>query len=160
MTDYREDADVRINNAQARGIVLKGDSVLIMFRRKNAEEYYVFPGGHMRIDEKPLQTAQREIEEETTIKTKGLKLAFEFHNFYKPDKPASQYYFVGEWASGTPTLSGEESRRADENNYYKPMWIKVDSLADLTLYPLMAKEWVLEFLPSFVEKIRSSRVIT
>lgn len=150
--EYREDADIRVNNKQCRGIILKGDKVLVMFRRKNGEEYYTFPGGHMRKGEEPVDTAKRELFEETTVKVKDLDLAYEFFNYAKPKKTEVDYYFVGYWDSGRPTLSGEESRRATEDNYYEPMWVKVGNISELILYPLAAKEWVIDSLEKYLKK--------
>jgi 8-oxo-dGTP pyrophosphatase MutT (NUDIX family) len=146
-----EDADLRINNIQARGIVLKDNYVLIMHRIKNGEEYYVFPGGHMRKGEEPLETAIREIEEETTIKVKDMKLAFESSNYIKPKKILKDYFFVGYWDSGEPILSGEESRGNDSNNFYEPMWIPREELLNLKLYPAIAKEWLEYYLDAFLD---------
>lgn len=98
-----EDSDVRNDDSQARGIIVKENKVLLMFRRRDGREYYVFPGGHMRYGEKPIDTATREIEEETTIKVKNLKLAYEVVN--ESNSQEREYYFVGEWDSGEPTLS-------------------------------------------------------
>ena len=100
--EFREDANIRINNIQARGIILKGDKALVMFRIKNGEEYYVFPGGHMEIGETPKETATREIKEETTIEVNNLKLVFEFKNYVKREDIQEEYYFVGKWKSGEP----------------------------------------------------------
>ena len=150
--NYKEDADVRINNIESRGIIFKGEDVLIMFRIKDGEEYYVFPGGHMREGETPLENTIREIEEETTIKVKDMELAFEFKNYVKPKKVQKEYYFIGYWESGEPVLSGEESRRANDDDYYKPMWISLKELQNLTLYPAMVKEWIEYDLKKFLEK--------
>jgi len=150
--NYREDADVRINEIQSRGIILKEDYVLLMFRRKDGDEYYVFPGGHMREGETPLENAIREIEEETTIKVKDMELAFEFKNYVKPNKVKTDYYFVGYWKSRNPVLSGEESRRVNDDDFYKPMWIKLEDIKNLTLYPSMAKEWLEYDLKKFLGK--------
>lgn len=143
--EYREDQDIRINNIQARGFITKGNLILLMFRRKNGEEYYTFPGGHMRKDEKPAQTAEREIEEETTIKVKKLRYAYEIVNDTNK-KVEKEYYFTGIWESGEPTLSGEESRRASEDNYYKPLWVEIKQIDKLMLYPDHAKQWVINHL--------------
>ena len=143
--DYREDADVRNNYFQARGIIIKDEKVLLMFRkRKDRDDYYVFPGGHMRYGEKPIDTAIREIKEETTIKIKNLKPAYDFINYTDPEQ--RDYYFIGQWESGKPTLSGEESRRCSEENYYEPMWFKISKISELNLYPRAAKEWVMNHL--------------
>ena len=145
-----EDADVRIDNFQCRGIIVNGDKVLVMLRsQKGKGEYYVFPGGHMRNYEKPIETVEREIEEETTIKVKNLKPAYNFINHTEPE--LREYYFVGEWVSGEPILSGEESRESNDDNYYEPMWVELSDIQELNLYPRAAKEWVHDYLESFIE---------
>ena len=141
--DYREDANVRNNYFQARGIITKGDKVLVMFRRKNGREYYTFPGGHMRKDEQPIDTAIREIREETTVEVKDLRPAYDFINYTDPEQ--REYYFIGKWASEEPTLSGEESRRCNEKNYYEPMWIDISIIPKLNLYPKATKEWFINY---------------
>jgi len=147
---YREDQDIRIDHIQARGLILKGKKVLVMFRRKNGKEYYVFPGGHMQKGEKPIDTAIREIKEETTIEVKDLKLAFKFINYLKHEK--RDYFFIGGWKKGKPILSGEESRRASEENYYEPMWILIEDIAKINLLPLRTKEWVMLHLERFLKE--------
>jgi 8-oxo-dGTP pyrophosphatase MutT (NUDIX family) len=141
--DYREDADIRINNKQARGFVINGDTVLIMFRRKNGYEYYVFPGGHMQKVESPEDTVKREVEEETTVKCIVTKKAYEYVN-YQSLEPEFEYYFLCKYISGNPTLSGEETRRSNENNYFKPMWIEISRLSEINILPLAAKAWIIE----------------
>lgn len=137
----REDQDIRNNNVQARVFVVKGDLILVMFRRKNGEEYHVFPGGHMRQGETPLETAVRELVEETSVKCKNVKRAYEVTDYASAEQK-KEYYFVGEWESGDPKLSGEESRRSCEDNYYEPRWIPLSAVPSLTIYPASAKEWV------------------
>jgi ADP-ribose pyrophosphatase YjhB (NUDIX family) len=150
--EYREDADVRLDNIQSRGIVLKDDLVLVMWRKKHSNEYYVFPGGHMRKGETPEENAIREIFEETTIKVKEMELAYEFKDYAKPEEVSIDYLFVGRWVSGEPELSGEESRRADEDNQYKPMWVEVGEVSNLLLYPLVSKEWFEDRLEKFLRR--------
>lgn len=150
MNDFKEDAEVRNNNFECRGIILKDDKVLVMYRRRKGHEYHVFPGGHMRYGEKPVDTAIREINEETTVEVSNLRPAFDFQNHLRKEKRA--YYFVGDWKSGEPTLSGEESRRCTEENFYKPMWVGTEDIKDLTVYPLFAKEWFVDWLERFLEE--------
>lgn len=143
-----EDADIRRNHIQCRGIILKENEVLVIYREKNGRKYYVFPGGHNRINERLIDTAKREVFEETSINVKNLKIAFEFKRYLK--ELEEEYYFVGEYESGIPKLIGEELARSDENNYYEPMWVKRKEVENLTLYPLFAKEWFLDSLDKFL----------
>jgi 8-oxo-dGTP diphosphatase len=123
-----------------------------MFRRRKGREYYVLPGGHMQKGEKPIDTVIREVKEETTINTKGLEIAFEFKNYLKKDETKLEYYFVGRWESGEPTLSGEESRELDESNYYKPMWVSLKDIPKLQLYSAVVKEWVVNSLDRYLKE--------
>jgi 8-oxo-dGTP pyrophosphatase MutT (NUDIX family) len=148
--DYREDASIRMNNLQARGFVINDDKILMMFRRKAGKEYYVFPGGHMQKGEAPEDTALREVEEETTVKCTIYKKAYEFIN-YQANEPEYEYYFVCQYISGEPTLSGEESRRANETNYYEPMWVKIVELASLNILPVTAKGWIIENISKLMQ---------
>jgi 8-oxo-dGTP pyrophosphatase MutT (NUDIX family) len=129
--------------------------ILVMYRKKNGEEYYVLPGGHMREGETPLENALREIEEETTIKVRNMELALEVRSYIKPDKVKIQYYFVGYWESGEPILSGEESRRDHTNDYYEPMWVSIADIPTLTLYSAAVKEWISNDLQKYIDRDNS-----
>jgi 8-oxo-dGTP pyrophosphatase MutT (NUDIX family) len=142
--DFREDSDIRINNIQARCFVTKDDKILIMFRRKNGKEYYVFPGGHMQKGEMPEQTVIREVEEETTVKCKIIKLAYELTD-YSTAASEKEYYYLCEWVSGEPSLSGEESRRSNNLNFYEPKWVNKAQILSLLIYPKYAQEWILRY---------------
>lgn len=145
-----EDSEVRNDHFECRGIILKGDKVLVMFRRKKGQEYFVFPGGHMRYGEEPLDTAIREIREETTIEVENLRPAFDYINHMKVERRT--YYFVGDWKTGEPILSGEESRESSEDNYYEPMWVDISDIPSLVLYPTVSKEWVINWLDRFLKE--------
>lgn len=147
-----EDKNIRLENIQCRGIILKEDNILLMFRRKKGREYYVLPGGHMQKGEKPIDTAIREIEEETTINVKDMDIAFEFKNYLEKDQIRLEYYFVGKWESGEPKLAGEESRELDESNYYEPMWISLKDVPKLQLYSATVKEWVVNSLDRYLKE--------
>jgi len=144
--DFREDQEIRINNIQCRGFVVKDNKILVMYRKKNGEEYYVFPGGHMRQGEQPEDTVIREIEEETTVKCTIQRKAYKLIDYAKTNKPQTEYYYICNYISGTPRLSGEESRRSTEENYYQPMWIELTQLSNLLVYTAQAKEWIISNL--------------
>jgi 8-oxo-dGTP diphosphatase len=140
---YHADEDIRVNNKQARGFVIKGDKILLMYREKEGHKYYVFPGGHMDKNEKPIETVEREIFEETTIKVKNVRKAFDIADYAKDKEIQYEYYFICDWKEGIPTLSNEEAVRCCKENFYKPMWVDLKDLSNLKLYSLAAKEWVL-----------------
>lgn len=59
-------------NLRAAGIIIKNNQILLMHRRKNDQEYWVIPGGHVEGGETPEQTVQREIKEELSLEVTPL----------------------------------------------------------------------------------------
>lgn len=162
--DYldREDTDFRINNKECRAAIIKDDEILLMFRRKEGVEYYVFPGGHMQIGETPEDTIIREIYEETGVTVTKLRPAYEAKNYEKcikktlsmdeipnrkdcTEKILYHYFFLCKWSSGEPRLVGEELRRCTKDNFFEPRWVKLSDMLKLEVYPYSAKGWLREF---------------
>jgi len=71
-------------------------------------------------------------------------MAFEVQDYIP--KAKSEYYFLGEWKSGTPTLSGEESRRNSNENSFEPMWIEKSEIEKLNILPGKARDWITDYL--------------
>lgn len=142
--DYHEDESQRVEGERHAGIVVKGHQVLMIHRIKNGEEYYVFPGGHRRIDEKGEDVVLREIEEETAIIAANSKIAFKH---YDTEKQQADFYYLCDWISGEePHLNGEEAIRNCEENFYKPMWVDLSRVKDLNILPRFAKDRLLLYL--------------
>lgn len=143
---YREDAKIRVKGTRFAGVIIKDSKILLMHRIKKGREYYVFPGGHRRINEKNEEAVIREVEEETSIKVTNPKLAFEF-----PDgkyKNIHRYYLCT-WTSGDkPKLIGEEAVRNNSNNFYEPIWIDINRFSSLNVLPKLAKKLTEEILKS------------
>lgn len=62
VSNFRFDTFLRVGVA----IVVKGE-LLVLHRIKPDKEYYVYPGGHVKQGEEPLQALRREIKEESDI---------------------------------------------------------------------------------------------
>lgn len=141
--DFHLDQNIRIDNKRCAGIVLNGDSILFMYRKKNGREFYVLPGGHMQEGESAEETLTREIMEESTIKVKNVKLAFEFKDYIKEN---SEYYYLCELESGTLQLGGEELIKNSPENIYELKWVPFGEISNLNILPKAAKEWIEETL--------------
>jgi len=63
-------------NVRVSAIILKDDKILLIHRKKNGEEYWVFPGGGVEDTETPEQGIIREVKEETGLDVLKCKLAF------------------------------------------------------------------------------------
>lgn len=108
------------------------NKVLLMHRIKNNHEYYCFPGGHPEEGETPQQAAQREIEEETTLKVQLIKKPYIVNEKRNEEKG---YYFYTTEFSGTAILSGPEKNFSCATNQFTLVWFEIDKLHTITLYP-------------------------
>ncbi len=140
--NFHEDEETRIESERCAAIVIKDDKVLMIHRIKDNFEYFVFPGGHRRIDEDPGDVVIREVKEETNIDVANPKLVFEFKNHH-----ANWHhpYFLCECEDcSEPKLVGEEAVRHCEENQYYPKWIPLSEIPNLNVLPLFAKEWLVD----------------
>jgi len=141
--DFHHDSHIRIDNKRVAGIVLKDDSLLLMYRNKKGREFYAFPGGHMQEGENETATLKREIQEETSLSVKDITPAFTLTDHVKNKV---DYYYTATWESGDAVLGGEESEKNSPENLYKLEWIKLTAIDNLNILPKAPKEWVQETL--------------
>lgn len=136
----------RETNVRAAGIVIKKDRILLVWRKRNGREYYVFPGGGVEKKEKKEHAVLRELEEETTVKVKVRKLLYKTVDQTK----LKQYFYLCQFIKGKPTLSDgviEAERQRTGKNLYKPQWIPFKKISKLYLYPLKVRDSLIEDLP-------------
>ncbi len=129
----------------ARGILIKDNKILLMYRNKFGVEYYSLIGGEIEINESAEDALFREFYEESMIKISNPKLVIieDAGRMY-----GIQYIYTCQYVSGEPSLSGdsiEASITADGKNIYKPMWLDVDKLSDINLLPVNLKEMIINF---------------
>ena len=128
---------------RAVAIIIKNNDVLLMWRKNQGKEYYVFPGGGVEENETVEEAVIREVSEETTLKVKIEKQLYHHHYINDSD----QYFYLCSYLSGEPTL-GDANEKEDmlknTDNFYQPVWMKIDNLKKLLLYPLEIRDWLLE----------------
>ena len=78
-----KDEDLR-ENIRVGIVVLTQKEVLLIKRFKNNRHYWVFPGGHKRKNEQLIETAIRELKEETNLpaKKENLKQILAYFSAY------------------------------------------------------------------------------
>ncbi|EKD99619.1 MAG: MutT/NUDIX family phosphohydrolase [uncultured bacterium] len=125
-----------MNRASARGIVIKDDTVLLLYRKKNGQTYYTIPGGQSEIDEKLENTVTRELMEETSVDVKPINL---LGKYKQEEFDKFQYLFICEYVKGEPKLGDyieKEIMQKDDSCYYEPKWVPLKLVSDLTIHPL------------------------
>ena len=126
----------------SRGIIIKDDKILLMHRRKNGQEYFVLPGGGIEVGETPEEAVAREVYEET-----GLKVTNLISNFDIIDVNGQvSHIFYLETEEGEPTLVGEEKDINSELDWYNPEWFDISIIERPNVYPVFARERLIEDL--------------
>lgn len=125
----------------ARGIIIDGDSIYAMFRRRIKEdgqvkEYYVMPGGGIEEGETLEENLKRELKEEFSVDIEALDYLGTDEN-----DDAIAHYFVCRIIAGTPKLGGEELDKCCESNYYEVRKIRI---TDLDKIDIISKDIILK----------------
>ncbi len=137
------------------GVVVNKSQILLIHREKEGRKYYVFPGGGVEDEEDNEEALLREIKEETSTEIKINKLLYR-HNY----ETSNQCYYLCDYVSGTPELSEdsiESVKNKKGNDFYVPLWVNIDKLSNLLLYPLEIRDWLLKDLKNnFQEALREA----
>ncbi len=116
--------------ARAVAVVERDGCVLVIKRRRGAEEYAVLPGGGVDPGETVEEAVLRELKEECGFDGTIDRLLFEADH---GGRPAS--YFAISGTSGDPVLGGVEAFLASEHNRYEHAWIAPADLHGIGLRP-------------------------
>lgn len=113
----------------ARAIIITDKGLMTFYREKfvNGEriKYYALPGGHVENGESEEETVVRELSEELEIEISVIKRLGEAVIDNK-----KEVYFLCQYISGTPKLSGEELVRNNQDNYYEFCYLSIDKIKD------------------------------
>jgi 8-oxo-dGTP diphosphatase len=123
---------------RAVGIIVRGDLLLTIHRRKHCTEYYTLPGGGVERGESVAEACVREIREET-----GLVATIGDRLLTLENAGRTEYYFAADAPAGEVLLGGEEAEANSPVNQYTLTWLPLDELAAIDLKPVAAKELLL-----------------
>jgi len=126
---------------RASAIIIKNNKILLIHRKKEGREYWVFPGGGIEEGETGEETVLREVEEETGLKGENAKRAFMDFNI-SAEHP---FYFV-EVEDGKIKLGGPEAERNSEDNWYQPQWVSLSEVNRLNLFPESVKNKLIRLI--------------
>lgn len=147
--DFHQDQDSR-ENIRVGVIVLTSRGVLLIKRFRDNRHYWVFPGGHKRKEEKLVETAVRELAEETNLKAdeKNLTKILDYFSDYSQRR---EIFYLLRLKKPLPVkIVGEEKLRNSSSNSYRPVWYPLEKLAELkdSLYSIEARNWLMDHLKS------------
>lgn len=112
-------------------MVLKDNKVLVGKRKSShGDGEYAWPGGHLEFMESIIESAKREVEEETGLQIKNVKF-LRLLNMKKYDKHYVDIALVAEWDSGEPELREPEKCEGwewrDLDNLPQPMFAPLET---------------------------------
>lgn len=123
-------------------IFMNKGNILLLYRFKNGEEYYVFPGGGVEDTESIIGAAVREAKEETGLAVEIKQKLWEYEN-----NGRIEHFFLIDKFSGELKIGGPEQDRQSSDNVYRLEWVALEKVSDLKLLPEAMKNKVLqEFL--------------
>lgn len=126
---------------RASAIIIKDGKILLIHRRKEGKEYWVFSGGGIEEGETGEKTVLREVEEETGLVGQNAKMAFMDFNV-NAEHP---FYFV-EVEEGEVKLGGPEAERSSKDNWYHLKWVSLKKVSKLCLFPESAKNKLIRLI--------------
>ncbi len=142
---------------RAVAILIKDNQVLLI-HRKNEKEYFVFPGGGVEQGESVEAAVIREVREEATIDIKINKLLY--HHIYDDD--TEQYFYLCDYIKGEPKLSvdsEENIKMSKGNDYYSPLWFKIEELKNTLVYPLEIRDlFIADFKDNFPNPVNTQTI--
>ncbi len=129
----------------SRAVIFKDDSVILIYRERDNEKYYVFPGGGLEEGETLEENVIREIKEELglTINVKKQLYVVKGDNF-------EQNFFLCDWVSGElGTGDPEEYDSNRPTGLQKPMFIPIKELGNLNVVSPFIVKQLLEDIEKF-----------
>jgi 8-oxo-dGTP pyrophosphatase MutT (NUDIX family) len=133
-----------MSRTRATAVVIKDESILMMHRHNNGEEYFVLPGGGIEEGESGEEAVIRELKEETSIDAALGEKLLEFTDA----RGENHILFSCDYTSGEPMLEAGsiEAKKSNENQSYEPKWIDIKDISSLMIYPKEEKEFLVKYL--------------
>ena len=112
----------------ARAIVMHRGNILLMERWRGNAHYFSIPGGGIEAGETPEQAAARELDEETSCKTRIIRPLYLMHHAGR-----EHHIFLAEYIEGEPKLPPDspEALKSDANDRFAPGWMPLEKLPAL-----------------------------
>lgn len=129
---------------RASAIIIKDGKILLIHRKKDSHEYWVFPGGGVEDYETTDQTLVREVKEETNQTVLSYKQIFSDKFEVNGNGPRHNYFYTCEVDGADLQMIGEELDKQSEKDWYNPEWIELSDFTALEVLPERAKDQVLK----------------
>lgn len=135
-----------MSGIRAVGIVIKNSQVLLIHRLNEGSEYWVFPGGGVEQNETVEAAVVRELKEETSLDVSVDRLLYHVR-YDTHDDEAFYYLCTSNRTEVHLDPDAPESLTMNEGKQkYLPVWMPLEKVAEIILYPLEIRDQFLEDL--------------
>jgi ADP-ribose pyrophosphatase YjhB (NUDIX family) len=126
------------------GIILRDNKILLMKCKTTDKEYYICPGGRLEEDESLEEAVKRELEEECSLDVEVVQKLYHLEV-----KEASDHFvYLCKAKTFEAKISDFEMTNLSENFNHVPLWIDIDKINDLLIYPIEISELILSDIKS------------
>lgn len=128
---------------RAVSVIVEDNKVVLIHRKKEGRDYWVFPGGGVEEGETPEEAVIREVQEELSLGCKVVRLLFSVESYPGGNKDP---YFLCSVDSNKIELGGPEKQRHSKEDWYDSRWVEIDKVRSINLLPESAKEKFLNLI--------------
>jgi 8-oxo-dGTP diphosphatase len=126
---------------RATAIIIRGGKLLLIHRQKPGRDYYVLPGGGVKLHESYEEACIREVKEETGLDVLAIRFITRYITLEKVE-----HYFYTQVTPAEPVLGGAEAERQSAEDSYTFLWVAAAELESINLLPGVARRICLEVL--------------
>lgn len=139
----QEDAQIDTDKC-IRGVIVHDNTILLLHRIKKGREYYIFPGGHLIVNEDELDAIKRELKEETGLSIDEKNVEF-LMKVEEDGAGPELFYLIDKVKNWGDLIKINPDQKSDEVN--EIIKLDISSLKKLdNVYPREVVKKVLETL--------------
>jgi 8-oxo-dGTP diphosphatase len=121
---------------RAAALIVQLGRVVLLHRWNYGREYYVLPGGGIKLQETPAEACLREVREETSLHVILVRPLGVLVNLGRVE-----HYFLTAYQGGKLRLGEPERSHQSANNRYVPEWVAAEDLTRINFLPAGEREF-------------------
>lgn len=146
-----ENNNYRFNARTSAIIYDKTKTMVLLYKVNDGRDFYMLPGGRIKLGEDSKIAIDREIKEELDFELNYSLCALQENFIYKNGKNIMQYCFCYK-AVYSGSISNELINCKDnENQFFK--WINIKEINSYKIYPTSTKELILKDKDTYIKHI-------
>ena len=135
------------------GVIIDRERIVLIHRKKEGREYWVFPGGGVEKGESLSGALKREVEEETGLLVKPVKLLYKY---FRKDTGNFEFFYLCKVIKNNPLIFTGPEKARNKDQLYAPEWVPLTNIPETNILPpkikiLLLKDLKTDFSGSWKE---------